>query len=83
MGTTGFVGRRQGAQVLSAMFFGNAGTVAGLFALGQAPSDGAAGSFAGRAPKGSLLSDTANGVLYINTGTREAPVWAVVGSQGS
>lgn len=33
------------------------------------------------APKGALLTDTTNGVLYINTGTAENPVWTVVGSQ--
>jgi hypothetical protein len=33
------------------------------------------------APKGSLLVDTTNAKLYINTGTTTAPTWTVVGSQ--
>ncbi|HFC09063.1 MAG TPA: hypothetical protein ENJ54_04280 [Chloroflexi bacterium] len=44
-----------------------------------APTDGA--TMAGTAMKGALLIDTANGVLYINTGTQESPAWTVVGSQ--
>ncbi len=33
------------------------------------------------APKGALLLDTTNGVLYINTGTSLAPTWTKVGTQ--
>jgi hypothetical protein len=33
------------------------------------------------AGKGSLLKDTTNGKLYINTGTTTAPTWTVVGTQ--
>lgn len=33
------------------------------------------------AAKGALLTDTTNGVLYINTGTRSAPTWTVAGTQ--
>lgn len=33
------------------------------------------------APKGSLLIDSTNAKLYINTGTSTAPTWTVVGSQ--
>jgi len=33
------------------------------------------------APKGALLSDTTNGILYINTGTAAAPTWTKVGTQ--
>jgi hypothetical protein len=32
-------------------------------------------------PKGSLLVDTTNGLLYINTGTLDVPVWTKVGTQ--
>lgn len=32
-------------------------------------------------PKGTLLSDTTNGKLYINTGSAGAPTWTVVGTQ--
>lgn len=31
--------------------------------------------------KGALLSDTTNGILYINTGTTFAPTWTKVGTQ--
>lgn len=31
--------------------------------------------------KGSILTDTTNGVLYINTGTALAPTWTKVGTQ--
>lgn len=31
--------------------------------------------------KGTLVQDTTNGKLYINTGTAAAPTWTVVGSQ--
>lgn len=33
------------------------------------------------AAKGTLLTDTTNGKLYINSGTAAAPTWTVVGSQ--
>lgn len=33
------------------------------------------------APKGCLVSDTTNGILYINTGTTQAPTWTKVGTQ--
>jgi hypothetical protein len=33
------------------------------------------------AAKGSLLTDTTNGILYINTGTALAPTWTKVGTQ--
>ena len=33
------------------------------------------------AKKGALLSDTTNGILYINTGTALAPTWTKVGTQ--
>ena len=41
---------------------------------------GVTASFRG-AKKGALVTDTTNGVLYINTGTALAPTWTVVGSQ--
>lgn len=31
--------------------------------------------------KGTLLTDTTNGILYINTGTAAAPTWTKVGTQ--
>lgn len=33
------------------------------------------------APKGAMLTDTANGLLYINTGSASSPNWVKVGSQ--
>lgn len=33
------------------------------------------------APKGTLVMDTTNGKLYINTGSAQAPTWTVVGTQ--
>jgi hypothetical protein len=33
------------------------------------------------AAKGQLLTDTTNGILYINTGTALSPVWTKVGTQ--
>lgn len=33
------------------------------------------------APKGALLTDTTNGIAYINTGTALAPTWTKIGTQ--
>lgn len=44
-----------------------------------APTNGTTG--AGLMDKGSLYSDTLNGVLYINTGTKASPTWTKVGTQ--
>lgn len=33
------------------------------------------------APKGATLTDTTNGILYINTGAAQAPTWTKVGTQ--
>jgi hypothetical protein len=33
------------------------------------------------APKGAVLTDTTNGILYINTGTAFSPTWTKVGTQ--
>lgn len=46
-----------------------------------APTDGASGTGAGHAAKGSLCIDYTNGVLYINTGTKASPTWTVAGTQ--
>lgn len=43
-----------------------------------APTNGSGGTLATFAPKGSLLLDTTNGVLYQNTGTLAAPIWSAV-----
>lgn len=52
-----------------------------LFTTAGAPTSGSSGDGAGWAGKGSLVSDTTNGKLYINTGTMSSPTWTVVGSQ--
>lgn len=44
-----------------------------------APVDGS--TYAGIAPKGALLLDTTNGILYINTNTQASPTWTKVGTQ--
>jgi hypothetical protein len=36
---------------------------------------------AGDCARGTLLIDTVNGILYINTGTKTTPVWTKVGAQ--
>jgi hypothetical protein len=41
----------------------------------------ASNDFNGQAGKGALCTDTTNGKLYINTGTRAATVWTLVGAQ--
>jgi len=53
----------------------------GVFVLvnAGAPSNGVTG--AGFAGKGCLLSDTTNGVAYINTGTLASPTWTKIGTQ--
>ncbi len=38
-------------------------------------------TYAGIAEKGSLVIDSTNGKLYINTGTKAASVWVVAGTQ--
>lgn len=41
---------------------------------------GVTASFRG-SPKGATLTDTTNGVAYVNTGTAAAPTWTKVGTQ--
>lgn len=45
-----------------------------------APTDGAAGTGAGFAEKGSLYLDRTNGKAYINGGTKASPTWKLVTS---
>lgn len=45
------------------------------------PTDGTSGTFAGVAAKRTLLVDTTNAKLYINTNTQASPTWTVVGTQ--
>lgn len=67
---------------MGALGFGDSdGGVAYLFTVADAPVDGVAGTKAGVAAPGSLLVDTTNLKLYINTNTEASPTWTVVGSQ--
>lgn len=50
-----------------------AGKATNVYIKAGAPTD--AVTLAGIAEKGSLLSDSTNGVLYQNTGTKASPVW--------
>ena len=51
------------------------------FTTAGVPTDGTSGDGAGWAGKGSQCTDTTNGKLYINTGTKASPTWTVVGAQ--
>jgi len=46
-----------------------------LFTNAGVPSDGASGTGAGFAGKGSICSDITNGELYTNQGTKASPTW--------
>jgi len=52
-----------------------AGTASVVYAHAGAPSNGTSGTLHGIAKPGSLLCDTTNGVLYMNTGTKASPTW--------
>lgn len=53
----------------------------GIFRNAGAPTNGTAGTLNGDAEPGSLLVDTTNAKLYINTNTKASPTWTVVGAQ--
>lgn len=50
----------------------------GLLSVQGAPTNGAAGTFANIADKGSLLFDQTNAVFYMNTNTKASPTWTQV-----
>lgn len=52
----------------------------GILPISGIPTDGVAGTFAGKAGPGSLLLDYTNGRMYLNTGTRLSPIWTTAGS---
>lgn len=52
-----------------------------IFVLAGVPVNGTSGTEAGVAGKGSLVVDSTNGKLYINTNTKASPTWTVVGTQ--
>lgn len=66
---------------LGAYFKGGGGF--GISGNAGAPVDGTSGTFANttQGKKGSLLVDTTNGILYINTNTQASPTWTKVGTQ--
>ncbi len=45
------------------------------FSVAGAPTNGASGTHAAVAPKGALLIDVTNAVMYQNTGTLASPTW--------
>lgn len=45
-----------------------------------APTNGTSGTYAGSCRKGSLLIDTTNGNLYVNTNTAASPTWTGIPS---
>lgn len=54
-------------------------SIAVCFLNAGAPTNGTTGATI--TEKGSLLIDTTNAKLYINTGTKSSPTWTIVGSQ--
>jgi hypothetical protein len=81
---TGFVERIKGKIRAHIIYLGAGGivpygaTVAGpaMFPNAGAPTNGTNGSYAGYANPGDLLSDTTNGNLYQNVGTKVSPTWS-------
>lgn len=61
------------------------GTAAGndvlIMRKAGAPTNGTSGDGAANAGPGSLLIDTTNAKLYINTNTKASPTWTIVGTQ--
>lgn len=58
---------------------GKAREALGVPSVAGAPVNGTTG--AGQYDKGTLLVDSTNGVLYINTNTLASPTWTKVGTQ--
>ena len=47
-----------------------------IFSHAGIPTNGASGTMAGKAAKGSLCIDSLNAALYQNTGTKASPTWS-------
>lgn len=47
-----------------------------------APSDGTSGTGAGLCDTGSLLINTDDGTIYLNTGTKDSPTWTISSGSG-
>lgn len=69
---------RGGTSARGGMHFGND---VWILTFAGVPVNGASGTFAGQAGKGSKLIDYTNGVDYINTGTKASPTWTKTGTQ--
>jgi hypothetical protein len=69
---------RQAVPLMTAVASFTGGTTPAIAVTESTPGVDA---FGRGALKGSLVTDTTNGKLYINTGTAITPVWTVVGSQ--
>ena len=71
--------RTKGAVAADAgIYIGNG---AWIFSNAGTPTDGTSGTGAGFAGPGSLVTDTTNAVLYINSNTKASPTWTIVGTQ--
>lgn len=86
MALQGFVGSKKGRTSFDAVHVHSEdGDVSDtgfcIFSNYGAPTNGTSGTRAGQAPIGSLLADTQNGVLYVNTGTMASVTWTKVGTQ--
>jgi hypothetical protein len=55
--------------------------IADMLHFAGAPTSGTNGTYAGRAAKGAVLTDTTNGKLYQNQGTQASPTWALVSTE--
>jgi hypothetical protein len=57
---------------------------AGVVPFAGTPVSGGSGTYANTAlgKKGSILLDTTNGVMYLNTGTQASPVWTTAAGNG-
>ena len=55
----------------------NAVPSTGPFRFAGTPTSGGSGTFVNQAMKGSLLVDTTNGLLYVNTNTLASPTWTL------
>jgi len=53
-----------------------AGSLKRVWSNAGSLTDGTAGTFAGMANPGDLCSDTTNGKVYQNTGTKASPIWS-------
>lgn len=56
-----------------------AGALSRVYESAGAPTSGTSGTYAGEALPGAILSDTTNGVVYVNTNTQASPTWSKVG----